>query len=135
MSVFMKKLPNPHKEAYVTSVPEPIQLLHFLRVSLESWPIFRSIAVEPNGSAPLVIILRPTPRYFGRAISIHDEVCDEKALMQISIAGNHAVSEIPRELLFRIARAKIAQIKTTSFVLMFNHAIADAHTIIGGAVM
>lgn len=130
MSIFMKMYPNPHKLVYVTSVPEPTQLLHFLRVSLESWPIFRSVAVQPDGSEPLVVILRPTPHYFGRAISIHDEVCDEKALMEIPTAGNHAASELPRDLLFRIAVAKVAETKTTGFVLVVDHAIIDAHTII-----
>ena len=130
MSVFMKKFPNPHKLVYVTAVPEPIQLLHFLRVSLEAWPLFRSIAVEPNGGTPLVVILRPSPEYFSRAISIHDEVCDEKALMEISPAGNHAASELPRDLLFRITIAKVAQSKTAGFVLIANHAIIDAHAVI-----
>lgn len=131
MPVFMKTFPNPHKLVYVTSIPEPTQLLHFLRVSLESWPIFRSIAVEPNGSTPLVVILRPSPHYFDRAISIHgDEVGDENGLMELSTAGNHAASELPRDLMFRITIAKVAKSKTAGFVLMANHAIIDAHTII-----
>lgn len=130
MPLFMKSFPNPHKLVYVTAVPEPMQLLHFLRVSLESWPLFRSIAVEPDGGTPVVVILRPSPEYLGRAISIHDEVPDERALMEISPAGNHAASELPRDLLFRITIAKVAESKTAGFVLLASHAIMDAHTII-----
>ena len=131
MPFFMKTFPNPHKLVYVTSIPEPTQLLHFLRLSLESWPIFRSIAVEPDGSTPLVVILRPTPHYFDRAISIHGgEVADEKGLMELPAAGNHAASELPRDLMFRITIAKVVESSTAGFVLMANHAIIDAHTII-----
>ena len=130
MSIFMKMYLKPHKLVYVTSLREVSQLQQALMTSLESWPLFRSIAVEPSRSVPLVINLRPSQHYFDRAISVHDEVSDEQALMDITGTANYAASQLPRDLLFRIVIASIARTKTMGFILMVDHAIIDAHTII-----
>ncbi|CAF9908098.1 hypothetical protein IMSHALPRED_006579 [Imshaugia aleurites] len=127
MSIFMKTYPDLHKLVYVTSTPEASQMLQSLKTSLESWPNFRSIAIEPSGSRPLVANLRPSQHYFDRAISIHDEVSDEQALMNIHGTANHAASQFPRNLMFRIVITKVAKTKTMGFVLMVDHAIIDAH--------
>ena len=130
MSMSMKIYPNFHKLVYVTSIPEASQLLQILKTSLESWPNLRSVAIEPSGSRPLVVNLRPSQHYFDRAISIHDEVSDEHTLMNIPGTANHAASQLPRDLMFRIVITKVAKTKTMGFVLMVDHAIIDAHTIV-----
>lgn len=124
---FMKEFPNPHKRVYITSQADPETIIAALKTTLvESWSIFRSVAVEYDHTIRLLVVLRATERYFDQAISIHPQVENEQALMEISISGNHAASELPRGLMFRVVVAKIESTKTVGVIVLINHAIGDA---------
>ena len=58
--VFMKEYPNPHKLVFVTSLSDVERVIGALKTSLESWSIFRSIAVEYDQATRLIVVLRAT---------------------------------------------------------------------------
>ena len=124
--VFMKDFPNPHKIGYITSLADPDELITALKASLKSWSSLRSIAVEYDQATRLVVVLRATQRYFDRAIQLHPKIEDEQALMDISMPGNHAASELPRGLVCRMVVAKVESTKTVGLVILINHGIFDA---------
>ena len=126
-----KELINPHKRVYITSMTDPYELVAALKTTLRSWSSLRSIAVEYDQATRLVVVLRATQRYFDRAISIHTEdMEDEQALKDISMPCNHAVSELPRGLMFRMAVARVKSTKTVGLVIVVHHAVFDAASII-----
>lgn len=124
--VFMKEYPNPHKFIFVTSFSDFERVVGALKKSLESWSIFRSIAVEYDQATRLIVVLRATQRYFDQAISINEDVENEHALTKISMSANQATSELPRGLMFRIVVARLKSASTVGVVVLANHAIWDA---------
>ena len=128
---FLKEPPNPHKRVYITSLSDPEKVIAGLKKSLESWSSLRSIAVEYDQATRLLVVLRATERYFDQAISTHADVDTEQALTEMSMSGNHAVSELPRGLMFKIVVAYVKRTKTVGVVVLANHAIYDAYSING----
>ena len=126
---FMKEFPNLHKFVYATSLSDPKRVIAALKTTLESWSIFRSIAVEYDQATRLLVVLRATQRYFSQAISINADVEGEHALTKMSMSGNHAASEMPRGLMFRIVVAYMKSTSTVGVVVLANHAIYDAVSI------
>lgn len=126
---FMKEFPNPHKFVYIISLSDVERIIGALKKSLESWLIFRSIAVEYDPATRLIVVLRATQRYFDQAISINADVEDEHALTKISMSANHAASELPRGLMFRIVVACLKSTSAVGVVVVANHAIYDAVSI------
>ena len=126
---FMKEFPNPHKRVYITSLADPYELVAALKTSLRSWSSLRSIPVEYDQATRLIVVLRATQRYFDQAISFHPNVKDEQALIDISMPGNHAASELPRGLLFRMVVANVESTKTIGLVTLVNHAVYDGVSI------
>ena len=126
---WLKEAPNPHLYSFTTSLKSVNELRRALELSLEAWPIFRSLAVEFNETTRLLISLRASKLYFDRAIGLHEDVEDEEALTQIEIEGNHLDSELPHDLLFRVKVAKIKATGNTGCVLVINHAVWDAVTL------
>ena len=124
--MFMKEFPNPHKLVFTTLLVDPDELIAALKTALKSWSILRSIAVEYDQATRLVVVLRATQRYFDRAITIHTDVEDDQALVGISVSGDHAASELPRGLMFRIVVARVKSTKTVGMIIVVNHAIMDA---------
>ncbi len=127
--VFMKEFPNPHKLIFVTSFPDVERVIGALKTSLESWSIFRSIAVEYDQATRLIVVLRATQRYFDQAISIDTDVGNEHALTKIPMSATHATSELPRGLMFRIVVARLKSTSTVGVVVVANHAIFDVVSI------
>ena len=125
----MKEYPNPHKLVYVTSLSDVERVIGALKTSLESWSIFRSIAFEYDPATRLIVVLRATQRYFDQAISINEDVENEHALTKVSMSANHAASELPRGLMFRIVVARLKSTSTVGVVVLANHAIYDAVSI------
>lgn len=126
---WLKEAPCPHLYSFTTSLKNVNELRRALELSLEAWPIFRSLAVELNDTTRLLISLRANELFFNRAICIHEDVQDEEALTRIEIEGNHLDSELPHGLLFRVKVAKIKATGNTGCVLVINHAVWDAVTL------
>lgn len=51
---------------------------------------------------------------------------NEQALSAFEIPGNHPVLEFPKGLLFRAGVANVRSTGTAGFVLVVNHAVMDA---------
>ena len=130
MKLFIKAFPNPHRQVLISSTPDPEKLLDSLKLSLRTWPIFRSIAIESEEGPPLLVVLRCSEQYLNQAISAVVEVKDNHALMNIRMPGNHAKGQTPRGLMFRAVVAKIVESETSALVVLLNHAIMDGYVLI-----
>lgn len=127
--ISMKEFPNPHKMVYTTSLADIETVVAAVQVTLGCWSILRSIAVEYDEKTRLLIVLRGTERYFHQAISISPDVENEQALTETSMSANHAASELPRGLMFRIVVVRIKSTKTVGLVVLVNHTVFDAFSI------
>lgn len=112
------------------STPSAEKLRTALEHSLSNWSILRSVAVEPQEGPPLLVILRCREQCLRQAISSVDEVRDCDALTKIPMSGNHAKGSLPQGLMFRAVIAKAAETKSYGLVILINHAIMDAQSVI-----
>lgn len=84
--LYMKEMPNPQKRVYLTSLSDPVRVVAALKSTLESWSIWRSIAVEYDQATRLLVVLRATQRYFDQAISSRADVENAHALTGLAMS-------------------------------------------------
>ena len=109
----------------LTQSSDAIHIRHALELSLGSWPLFRSIAVEYDPATRLFIILRGGKRVFDSAISYHHDVDNPDDLSKISIPADHDRGQLPKGLLFRAIIAKVTSVGRIGLVIRVNHAAYD----------
>ena len=96
---FMKEIAFHHK---YTSVSVCNRIRHVVELSLDRWPVFRSIVVEYSEDLRLLLALRADRAYFDRAISSQPEVESVRALFrEVPIQkSTHVGGKLPDGLCF-----------------------------------
>lgn len=126
---FVRSTPNPHKRLYTSSTSDPNRLYEAVVASLKVWSIYRTIAVDSEDGTPLLVVIRLSKKYLDQAITSYMEVDDYQALMDKSMASNHAKGQLPKGPMFRAVIAKVGKRNTSAVVTMANHVIMDGNTL------
>ena len=125
-SFMMKDLPNLQMFIYESRVQDAARIAAALMTTLNSWPIFRSIAVDSEQGDPVLVILRNNERYLKHAIGTPIELPNVASLSSLRILGNHRKGEVPRGLLFRATVFKIIDSGICAVAFFLNHVVWDA---------
>ena len=120
----MKDLPNLQMIIYESRIKDTARIEAALRTTLNSWPLFRSIAVDSEGD-PLLVILRNNERYLKCAIGKPLELQNADSLTSLRTPGNHRKGEVPRGLLFRASILKIIDSNKCALAFCWNHIVMD----------
>lgn len=129
LKYLMKDLPNFQMLIYKTRIKDTARIAAAITKQLNSWPIFRSIAVESKEGDPILVILRNNERYLNCAIGTPIELPHADSLTSLRIPGNHRKGEVPRGLLFKATIFNIIDSETNAVAFSWNHGIIDAVTL------
>lgn len=121
----MKDLPNLHIFIYESRIKDTAKIVAALRTTLDSWPLFRSIAVDSEEGDPLLVILRNNERYLKCATGKPLELQNVDSLTSLRIPGNHRNGEVPRGLLFRASILKVIDSNRCLVAFCWNHIVMD----------
>ena len=121
-----KALPNVQTFIYESRIKDTARIVSALATTLNSWPLFRSIAVESEEGDPILVILRNNERYLKCAIGTPIELQNVDSLTSLRIPGNHRKGEVPRGLLFRATILKIVDSEVCAVAFCWNHVVWDA---------
>ena len=127
---FMKEVAFHHKYTMVTSVSDLNQIRHAVELSLDRWPVFRSIVVEYSEDLRLLVALRADRAYFDRAISSQSEVESVRALRELPIQrSTHVGGKLPNGLSCHIVIARVKSTGTVGLLFCGHHAVYDNETL------
>ena len=127
---FMKEVAFHHKYTMVTSVSDCNQIRHAVELSLDRWPVFRSIVAEYSEDLRLLVALRADRAYFDRAVSSQSEVESVKALRELPIQrSTHVGGELPDGLSCHIVIARVKSTGTVGLLFCGHHAVYDNDTL------
>ena len=124
-----KDLPNLRITIYELRIKDTARIVAALTTALNSWPLFRSIAVDSEDGDPILVILRNNERYLKRAIGTPIELQNVDSLTSLRIPGNHRKGELPRGLLFRATILKIIDTDVCAVAFCWDHVVMDAVTL------
>lgn len=122
----MKDLPSLRTLVYESRIKDTARIVAALATTLNSWPLFRSIAVDSEEGDPILVILRNNERYLKCAIGTPIELQNVDSLTSLRIPGNHRKGEVPRGLLFRATILKIIDSEMCVVAFCWNHGVMDA---------
>ena len=126
----MKEIAFHHKYTMVASVSDCNRIRHAVELSLDRWPVFRSIVVEYSEDLRLLVSLRADRAYFHRAISSQSEVESVRALAELPIQrSTHVGGKLPDGLCFHVVIARVKSTGTFGLLFCAHHAVYDNETI------